>query len=149
MRLLKSFGIVPIFVCLTLVLQAQSNPEAIIQKNIRSVRLHNYGDQHGLPVYKLGSADRLELHFDDLDANVKSYYYTFQLCDYNWNTVRLSPFDFIKGFTQQRITTYRYSSIAFTRYTHYQALLPDGNSFPTKSGNYLLKISTRPQQVKL
>jgi hypothetical protein len=75
-----------------------------------------------------------------MDMNVKSYYYTFVLCDYNWQPVDLNPFDYIKGFTQNRISTYRYSSIAYTRYTHYQALLPDRNSVPTRSGNYLLKV---------
>lgn len=39
-----------------------------------------------------------------------------------------------------RITTYRFSSIAYTRYTHYQAILPEANSIPSKSGNYLLKV---------
>jgi len=39
-----------------------------------------------------------------------------------------------------RITNYRSSSIAFTRYTHYQAILPDRNCIPTRSGNYLLKV---------
>jgi hypothetical protein len=39
-----------------------------------------------------------------------------------------------------RITNYRTSSIAFTRYTHYQALLPDRNCYPTRSGNYLVKV---------
>jgi len=47
---------------------------------------------------------------------------------------------YTKGFTQQRIGTYRYSSIALTRYTHYQALLPDRNTTLTMSGNYLLKV---------
>ncbi len=116
------------------------NPNVILQPNIRSVRFHVYGDQETLPVYRLGSSDRLELHFDDLDANVKSYYYTYQLCDYNWEPVNMSSFDFIKGFTQQRLTTYRFSSIAYTRYTHYQATLPDQNSVPSRSGNYLLKV---------
>ena len=102
MRLLKLPALFLLFICSFHLLPAQTNPEAIVLKNIRSVRLHNYGDQHGLPVHKLGSTDRLELHFDDMDANVKSYYYTYQLCDYNWNPVRLSPFDYIKGFTQRQ-----------------------------------------------
>ena len=50
------------------------------------------------------------------------------------------PFDYIRGFQINRITTYRYSSISFTKYTHYQATLPDRNSVPTRSGNYLLKV---------
>lgn len=140
MPLFKSVYLVIVILLQVFSLYAQKNPEAILKSNIKAVRLHVYGDQQALPVYKLNSGDRLELHFDDLDANVKSYYYTYQLCDYNWQPVRLSPFDYIKGFTQQRITSYRFSSIAFTRYTHYQVILPEANTLPTRSGNYLLKV---------
>jgi len=140
MRVFKSFLLALLFIIPGIALWAQTNPGVIVQKNIRAVRFHVYGDQQALPVYKLNSNDRLELHFDDMDANVKSYYYTYQLCDYNWNPVRLSQFDYMKGFTQLRITNYRFSSIAFTRYNHYQAILPEANSTPTKSGNYLLKV---------
>jgi len=112
----------------------------VYRSNIKSVRFHMYGDQNTLPVYNINSADQLELHFDDLDGNVKSYYYTFQLCDYNWEPVDINPFNYIKGFTQQRITTYRYSSIALTRYTQYQAQLPDRSTSLTLSGNYILKV---------
>ena len=114
--------------------------DAVYKDNIKAVRFHMYGDQGSLPVYKMNSSDQLELNFDDLDANVKSYYYSFQLCDYNWVPVDISPFLYIKGFTQQRITNYRYSSIALTRYTHYQAILPDRSTTITLSGNYLLKV---------
>lgn len=121
-------------------LPAQTNPDATYAANIHSVRFHSYGDQESMAIYKLNSTDRVELHFDDMETRVKSYYYTYQLCDYNWQPVNLSPFDFIKGFTQQRITNYRFSSIAYTRYIHYQAILPETNSLPTKSGNYLVKV---------
>ena len=140
MPVFKSISLVTVVTLMLFSLYGQKNPEAVFKNNIRAVRLHMYGDQQALPVYKLNSGDRLELHFDDLDANVKSYYYTYQLCDYNWQPVRLSPFDYIKGFTQQRITSYRFSSIAFTRYTHYQVILPEANTLPTRSGNYLLKV---------
>jgi hypothetical protein len=114
--------------------------EKIYQANIKTPQLFMYGSQQSLPIYNLNSNDRLELEFDDMDGNVKSYYYTFVLCDYNWQPVDISPFNYIKGFTQNRIPTYRYSSIALTRYTHYQAFLPETNSQPIKSGNYLLKV---------
>ena len=114
--------------------------DAVYSENIKAVRFHMYGDQESLPVYKMNSTDQLELNFDDLDANVKSYYYSFQLCDYSWDAVDISPFLYTKGFTQQRIATYRYSSIALTRYTHYQALVPDRNTSLTMSGNYILKV---------
>jgi hypothetical protein len=114
--------------------------DAVYKPNIQCVRFHMYGDQESLPIFNLNSADQLELHFDDIDANIKNYYYAFQLCDYNWKPVDISPFMYIKGFTQQRISTNRYSSIAFTRYTHYQATLPERNTTITMSGNYLLKV---------
>lgn len=115
-------------------------PDKVYKDNVKCVRFHMYGDQESLPIYNINSADQLELNFDDMDANVKNYYYTYQLCDYNWKPVDLSPFMYIKGFTQQRISTNRYSSIALTKYIHYQAMLPDRNTTITMSGNYLLKV---------
>ena len=114
--------------------------ERVYMNNIRTPQLFMRGDQVSLPIYQINSGSRLELEFDDMEVKYKSYYYTWVLCDYHWKPVNLSVFDYMKGFTQNRITTYRYSSIAFTRYTHYQAFLPDENSMPTRSGNYLLKV---------
>ena len=115
-------------------------PDSIYANNIKTVRFHNYGDQLSLPVINLNSSDLTELHFDDMDVNVKYYYYTFQLCNGDWKPLNLSQFDYIKGFTQMRISNYRFSSIAYTRYTHYQAIIPEKNCVPSRSGNYLLKV---------
>ncbi len=120
-------------------LHAQT-PDSIYVNNITTVRLYNYGNQLAMPVINLNSNDQVELHFDDLDADVKYYYYTYQLCNSDWKPANLGQFDYIKGFTQLRITNYRFSSIAYKRYTHYQAVLPDRNSYPARSGNYLLKV---------
>ena len=140
MHIFKFIKAVSFIILINYTAVAQINPEAVYAANIHSVRFHPYGDQQSLAIYKLNSGEKLELHFDDVETRVKSYYYTYQLCDYNWQPVNLSPFDFIKGFTQQRISDYRFSSIAYKRYIHYQAILPDANSMPTKSGNYLLKV---------
>lgn len=114
--------------------------DTIFMDNIKTVQLFNQNNQLSLPVINLGSSDLIELHFDDLDGYVKSYYYTFQLCNENWEEATLSPFDYIRGFTQNNLNQYRVSSIAQTRYVHYQALLPAKGSVPIKSGNYLLKV---------
>ena len=127
--------------CLMVFISQAQQEESIYKPYISTLQLFQYGNQQGLPVYTLNSGDRLELGFDDLEGSLKNYYYTYILCDYNWQPVNLNPFDYIKGFTVNRISTYRYSSIAFTRYTHYQAILPDRNAaIPTRSGNYLLKV---------
>ncbi|MFL5789134.1 MAG: type IX secretion system plug protein domain-containing protein, partial [Flavisolibacter sp.] len=107
---------------------------------IRSVKLYRQGDQTSFPVLILNSADVLELDFDDMSNTFRNYYYTFQLCNADWSPSMLHSFEYISGFENNRITTYRNSSISNARYIYYQAMLPDRNCYPNKSGNYLLKV---------
>lgn len=124
-------------------------PDQIYKSNIRTVKLHKYGDIYSFPVIMLNSNDQLELHFDDMDADFKNYYYTFQLYNADWTPANITSFEYIKGFQTNRITTYRNSSIVQTRYTHYQATIPERNSAPTRSGNYLLKVFLNDDTSKL
>jgi hypothetical protein len=126
--------------CCTVSDVAARQPDRVYRSNIKTVQLFQYGDQQALPILNLNGTDRIQLEFDDMEGSLKNYYYTYVLCDYNWNALNINPFDYIKGFTQNRIGTYRYSSRSFTRYTHYQAILPERNSAPSRSGNYLLKV---------
>ncbi len=139
MKRMKKVLLTIILVKLAVAMQAQV-PDAVYSPRIQTVLLHPPGNQLAPPIIQLGALGALELHFDDLDANVKNYSYTFQLCNADWTPAILSQFDYIKGFSQQRINTYRVSSIAFTRYTHYQAAVPDRNCAPSRTGNYILKV---------
>lgn len=120
--------------------KAQREPDYIYRDNIRSVKFTMFGDQLAYPVIGLNSQDLLQLDFDDMEGGVKYYYYRFELCNADWTPADLSYMDYARGFSQVRITTYRQSSMALTRYTHYQATLPDRNAIPTKSGNYILRV---------
>ena len=111
---------------------AQGNVDIIKMPNISGVKVFMRGDQMAYPLLTLNSADQFELHFDDLDGRVKNFYAGFELCNADWTPANLSTFDYIKGFSQSRITQYRVSSIAFTKYIHYSAVLPDRNAVPTK-----------------
>lgn len=124
-------------------------PDHIYKPSIHSVKLHKSGDIYGYPVIMLNGFDQLELHFDDMDADVKNYYYSYQLCNADWSAANLQPYDYIRGFQSNRITNYRNSSIVYTRYTHYQASIPDRNCVPTRSGNYLLKVFINDDTSKL
>jgi len=115
-------------------------PETTYSPLIATPQLYLAGNQLAYPILRLNSSDQLELHFDDLAGDVKNYYYTYQLCNADWTPAPVSEFDFIKGFSQVRIADYRFSSVALTRYTHYQARLPDQSCLPIHSGNYLLKV---------
>jgi len=128
---------------------AAQTPDYIYMSNIRTPQLYQAGNQLGYPVLQLNGNDQVELHFDDLDGDVKNYYYTYQLCNADWSPAVVSVFDYIRGFGQVRIANYQMSSVALTRYTHYQALLPDPNCLPIHSGNYLLKVFLDADTSKL
>src|ERR1700744_5201708 len=105
-------------------------PDYIYSPAVRSPQLYMSGNQTATPILRLGSSDQMELHFDDLDGDVKNYYYTFILCNEDWTPAIVSEFDYVKGFANIRIENYNISSISLTHYTHYQAILPDPNGIP-------------------
>ncbi len=122
------------------VLSQSIEADKIYSSTINGVKLFQQNNQQSVAILNLASSDVLELHFDDVDRNVKNYSYTYQLCNADWQPADLSTFDYIKGYQQQRFSVYRVSSIAQVNYVHYQTTLPDKNCMPTKSGNYLLKV---------
>ncbi len=119
---------------------AQREPDRIFRNNIKTVQLSLYGDPLAYPVIRLNSNDQLQLDFDDMDADVKNYYYNFELRNADWSAVQMSYFDYAKGYQNQRITSYRNAAQTLTQYTHYQLSFPDRNITPTKAGNYVLKV---------
>jgi hypothetical protein len=120
-------------------LRAQT-PDFVYSAAIGSPQLFMSGNQQQYPILRLNSSDKMELHFDDLDGDVKNYYCSLVLCNEDWTPAEVSDMDYIKGFSQVRVDNYTLSSIALTRYTHFQAILPDPNCLPIKSGNYMLKV---------
>lgn len=115
-------------------------PDSIYMSNIQTVRLYKGSDPMAFPFINLNGNDQLELHFDDVDADVKNYYYTYQLCNYDWTPANVMSMEYLSGFSQNRITEYRFSSVALTRYTHYRVVLPQSGSYFKKSGNYILRV---------
>ena len=128
---------------------SQRTPDEVFMPSIKTIKLAKFGDQLSYPIIALNSTDMLELNFDDLDGGVKTFYYTIVLCNADWKPAQMSYFDYAKGYTQVRISNYRASSISLTKYTHYQANLPDRNCMPTKSGNYMLKVFLNGDTSKL
>jgi hypothetical protein len=119
---------------------AQRLPDQIYSPTINGVKLFQQNNQFSQPILYLNSGDQLELHFDDLVATPKNYFYTYELCNADWTPANVTVFDYLKGFNQMRISQYRIASIASMKYVHYQVLLPERNATPIMSGNYLLKI---------
>jgi hypothetical protein len=112
----------------------------IYHNNIRTVQLRRTDHEMTLPVINFHSGERLHLSFDDLDADVKGYRYTVLHCDAHWNLSDLWPSDYITGFTDDMIESYRTSFNTIQAYTHYELIFPTQNLQFTLPGNYLLVV---------
>ena len=53
-------------------------PDSVYVDYIKTPQFYVYGSQVSYPIIPLNSSDRLELDFDDLDADVKNYFYTYR-----------------------------------------------------------------------
>jgi hypothetical protein len=128
---------------------AQRQPDHVYMADIRTPKLFQQNNQQSMPLIGLNSGEQLELHFDDMCGYPRNYYYAFVLCNADWTPADVNVFDYIKGFTQNRLSQYRVSTITSSRYVHYQAILPERNCLPIKSGNYLLKVFLDADTSKL
>ena len=71
---------------------AQDNFEdKTYKENIRTVLMFVEGDELSFPVLDLQSDKKMVLLFDDLDADIKDYYYTIIHCNADWNPSDLDP----------------------------------------------------------
>ena len=125
------------------------NPDKIYDSNIRTILIHPVGNSQALPVISLVQMNALEISFDDLKAQHQNYYYSVELMNEDWSPANLSPFDYLQGFNQNRITDFSISSIAIQSYYHYKFSFPNSSCRPTQSGNYIMKVykDANPNQL--
>ena len=116
------------------------NPDRILDPNIHTVLIHPAGNPLAAPIIPLHDGGTLQISFDDFKASYQDYAYRIELVDTNWQSIGLSEFEYVKGFNQNKITSFSVSSIANQKYFHYQFSFPNNFSSPKLSGNYILKI---------
>ena len=109
-------------------------------QQIKTLLCHKTADELSLPILNLNAQDQLLVSFDDLDADIKDYYYTIIHCNSDWTASDLMQNEYISGFTNEPITDYEFSFNTLQQYTHYTFNFPTKEMKALLSGNYVFKI---------
>jgi hypothetical protein len=139
--LLFTFFIVhPITVKSSTITAEKPAGNAIYRDNIRTVMFFREGWEFSLPVFELGSDQRLLLKFDELAESVTNFSYTVTHCDADWRPSRLVQSEYMAGFIENPVSDYAASVNTTVRYTNYLLALPNDQVKFLVSGNYLLTL---------
>ncbi len=130
-----------LFVCSS---QGQSKIQEKTANYIKSAAFMK-NNQAAVPFFRLGSA--IDFEFDDLLAGESDYYYNITQYNYDWSPTLLSKIDYIDGMDDQRIANYANSFNTLQLYSHYNLRLPNSKYKILKSGNYVLEIKNRADEV--
>lgn len=107
-------------------------------QNIKTIQLKPLGTKNFSAIVPLGSV--LELSFDDLEADQKTYFYKIEQFSFDWKPSSLLSSEYIDGFDQNSIQEVENSFNTLQSYTHYNVQIPNATTNITKSGNYQISV---------
>lgn len=114
--------------------------DKVFNGKIKTVQLFKEGWNLSYPLMKLGSDDRLVLHFDLLEDQPETYNYTIIHCNKDWQRSDLNPTDYLEGFPENQIEKYEPSFNTKISYYHYSVTFPNERIRLKLSGNYILTV---------
>jgi hypothetical protein len=121
----------------------------IYKPYIKTAQLHEASYDANPAIIKFNSAELLELSFDDLEADKKSYSISFVHCTANWEPSDLMYAEYMTGFFDANFLNFTYSANTIQKYTHYMIQFPQANMQFSKSGNYIAYVYQDNDKEKL
>jgi len=114
--------------------------DTILDNRIKTVQLYREEWNLSYPVIRLNSPDKLAFHFDLIDDQPGTYFYTLIHCNKDWQKSDIFTNDYLEGFTYDEITDYKSSFNTTVSYYHYKLIFPGDRLKPLLSGNYILYV---------
>ena len=121
-----------------------SQTNLIAPNHIKSIVFKPVTSNNYAPFIKLG--EKLILSFDDLNADEHDYTYKINHCTENWDISDLSDFEFINGYSEDRIRDYENSFNTLQPYTNYHLSIPNEETQIKISGNYVITIFNEEEE---
>lgn len=112
----------------------------IFDEHIKSLQIRLEGDDFADPIVVLNSEDRIVINFDHLAEDREYFRYSIIHCNAFWQPSGLVDSEFLNGFNEGTIDSYRFSRGTTVHYVNYTLAIPNEQVRPTLSGNYLLRI---------
>lgn len=120
----------------------------IFKESIKTLLIHPLGFPIAFPVLDLYSDARIQLSFDDLVDDQKTYYYKIIHCNANWQPSNLALNEYADGFSSNRIDDVTYSFNTTISYVHYSLQIPNNEVHLKVSGNYVVVVYESGAQDK-
>ncbi len=138
MKFKPCFFFVLLLIAQNLLGQLNVNPP----KNIGTIQVFNPQTNDNTPIIRLNSDEYLLFLFDDFNAGYKRYNYKIEHRNADWSKSSIFENEYLNGFFNDYVKTYKNSFNTYTRYTNYQIKFPNNDMNVKIGGNYLLKVYT-------
>ncbi len=112
---------------------------------IKTIEIKRQGSRESDYIFELGT--KFTLSFDDLEADLKYYYYQITMCDFDWKPMNISDREYIRGYSNDRIRNEENSFNTYQFYTHYSVDFPNRQTQILRTGNYIISITDRDKNV--
>ena len=119
------------------------NDNFVYSNTIQAVEIFKAGFELSDPILELNMDEQLQVGFDELNSQLRQYYYTVQHCNADWESSEIWVNEYLQNNTEGQVEKYLPSFNTRTPYTHYEFLFPDDRLTISKSGNYILKVYSK------